>query len=541
MRSRRIATTALLALVLSATLLIAPTASWAGALTCLTGTDPSVAGDLSQVQAVRASINSACSCANFDGSPGKAHSNYVKCVKGVISTSLAASMLRKQCTGTVTKYYSVSTCGFPASQNKEPCVKKSAKGKVKCAVKPAAKCTGTACANATTCIDAADSNGDGLIGAGDSGACVACCGGASTVSFTTSTGSGGGTCGEVQSANGSLFQSLSCGQFYDGAAALPIPSTSQAFKIASCIDQTATLASTTSADTGSNRTCSGAGCAFGPPVPVVIYIIPGLSTCNVLSHAAAASGTLDCSTGESISSLPLSLTIHFVGPPGPLTGDVAPELPGPQPCPVCLNNTCRGGTRDGLPCTPELFSSPTYVGLGDSKCCSGGSQNNEPCTDGCLGGGACVDCSPFPTSQDCPPSPNPLDATTSFPATFTTGTQTLTAHPTGTQQHAFCSFCRNSSTGDYQGPPPQPCVSNADCTAPFDTCAQFLDGFYTDPTAQTITVTGAPPGDLRDLASHATQIVSAFCIPPTNSLIDKAVGAVVVPGMLTPEGTVQLK
>jgi len=153
-------------------LLLAPAGAWAGKLTCLTGTDPSVAGDLSQIQAVRASINGACLCANFDGSPGKTHSNYVKCANGVITTSVAASKLRKQCTGTVTKYYSVSTCGFPASQDKEPCLKKSAAGKVTCAVKPTAKCTGTACANATLCIDAADSNGDGLIGAGDSGACV---------------------------------------------------------------------------------------------------------------------------------------------------------------------------------------------------------------------------------------------------------------------------------------------------------------------------------------------------------------------------------
>jgi len=168
-------------------LLLAPAGAWAGALTCLTGTDSSVAGDLSQIQAVRASINSACVCASFDGSPGKTHSSYVKCANGVISTSVAASKLRKQCTGTVTKYYSVSTCGFPASQNKEPCLKKTlSNGKITCAIKPAATCVGSAkfnqvlCAGFTTCIDAADTDHDGLINNADSGAC--------TVSGATPTG-----------------------------------------------------------------------------------------------------------------------------------------------------------------------------------------------------------------------------------------------------------------------------------------------------------------------------------------------------------------
>ena len=161
------------AVLTSIALVAAPAVSWAGATTCLTGTDPTVAGDLVQVATVRTSIDSACVCANFDGSPGKAHGDYVKCVKGVIGAKVTAGELRKQCKGTVTKYYSTSTCGFPASQARQPCIKVS-KGKVTCAIKPAAKCVQpqAPCAGFSTCIDAADSNQDGLVGAGDSGACV---------------------------------------------------------------------------------------------------------------------------------------------------------------------------------------------------------------------------------------------------------------------------------------------------------------------------------------------------------------------------------
>jgi len=153
-------------------LLLTPAGALAAKLTCLTGTDPSVANDLSQITAVRAEIDAACACGSFDGSKGKTHAKYVTCASGVISAQVSAGSLRTQCKVTVKKYYSVSTCGVPASKSDAPCIKTSAAGKVTCAIKSSTKCTGTACPNATLCIDAADTNGDGLIGAGDSGACA---------------------------------------------------------------------------------------------------------------------------------------------------------------------------------------------------------------------------------------------------------------------------------------------------------------------------------------------------------------------------------
>jgi len=159
-----------LALVMAA-VLHAPQPAWAAKLTCLTGTDPSVAGDLAQIAAVRAAVATACVCGSFDGGKGKTHANYVSCAKSVIAAGVSASQLRKQCKATVNKYYSTSTCGQAASKGEAPCIKTSASGKVTCSIKPASKCTGAACAGVALCIDAADSNHDGLIGAGDSGTC----------------------------------------------------------------------------------------------------------------------------------------------------------------------------------------------------------------------------------------------------------------------------------------------------------------------------------------------------------------------------------
>jgi len=159
--------------------LFAPATSWAAALTCLTGTDPSVAGDLGQIAAVVTAIESTCTCTSFDGSAGKTHSKYTSCAKGVVKAAVTASQLREQCETYLNKSYGASTCGQPASKAVVPCIKKmTASGKITWAIAPAAKCVGTPgkfdqtpCAQATTCLDAADTNRDGLINAQDSGAC----------------------------------------------------------------------------------------------------------------------------------------------------------------------------------------------------------------------------------------------------------------------------------------------------------------------------------------------------------------------------------
>jgi len=156
-----------------------PAAVLAAKLTCLTGTDPSVATDLSQIMGVRAEIDAQCPCGSFDGSAGKTHGKYVSCASSVIKEQISAGSLRSQCKATVKKYYSASTCGVPASKGAVPCVKTTAAGKVTCAIKSRAKCvdapgtyTQAACNGFSLCIDAADTNNQGTIDASDSGACA---------------------------------------------------------------------------------------------------------------------------------------------------------------------------------------------------------------------------------------------------------------------------------------------------------------------------------------------------------------------------------
>jgi len=69
--------------------------------TCLTGTDPAVAGDLADIIAVRRLIDAACVCGDFDGSKGKTHTDYVKCAANIITAQAAVppGNLRTQCKG----------------------------------------------------------------------------------------------------------------------------------------------------------------------------------------------------------------------------------------------------------------------------------------------------------------------------------------------------------------------------------------------------------------------------------------------------------
>ena len=164
-----------LALVVS---VLAPGVASAGLLTCLTGTDPSVAADLGQIAAVRALVNQACPCPDFDGSRGRTHHSYTSCANLTINDQVFAGHLRPQCRAAVKKYYTNSTCGQPAGKGMVPCVKQGAFNKVTCKIKPRGLClnspgrfTQAACTGFSFCIEAADTNGDGIIGSQDTGAC----------------------------------------------------------------------------------------------------------------------------------------------------------------------------------------------------------------------------------------------------------------------------------------------------------------------------------------------------------------------------------
>jgi len=167
------------ALAASFFLALSATTASAAALTCLTGTSPVVASDAGDVADARAAIAAACPCSFYDGSAsGRKHGDYVRCAKGIIDARADEDDLRTQCKGTVKKFYSISTCGYTAAQNKTSCVKTTGSGKVSCAIKPALLCLTTpaasqvACPSHAHCIDAADTNATLVIGDGDSGSCA---------------------------------------------------------------------------------------------------------------------------------------------------------------------------------------------------------------------------------------------------------------------------------------------------------------------------------------------------------------------------------
>lgn len=170
-----------LAALLLVLMTLAPGAAWAGKKTCLTGTDPEVAGDAAQVLAVRAVVDAACPCDAYDGSSKDlTHAKYVGCVAAAIGTESDMGRLRTSCKSIVKSQYAKSTCGYAPTSSKAPCVKLTTTGQVSCAIKPAEKCLGlagkyaqVACTAYASCIDAADTNGDLIIaGPADDGTCV---------------------------------------------------------------------------------------------------------------------------------------------------------------------------------------------------------------------------------------------------------------------------------------------------------------------------------------------------------------------------------
>jgi hypothetical protein len=167
--------TFLLTIILIAALLT-PTVARAAKLTCLTGTDPSVANDAWQLARAREVIEffGGCGCQTLSAA------DFVRCQKKNIDTVINAGSVRRQCRNTLIKEFKQTACAS-TDPSALPCVKKTLGGKVTCAIKPRAQCsdapgryTQVACSSFFLfCAESADTNNDGLIGAGDSGACAA--------------------------------------------------------------------------------------------------------------------------------------------------------------------------------------------------------------------------------------------------------------------------------------------------------------------------------------------------------------------------------
>src|SRR3989475_6471982 len=141
------------------------------------------------------------------------------------------------------------------------------------------------------------------------------------------------------------------------------------------------------------RNRRGFGCLFAPPLPIPNSATTPISLCVINSVSANATGTADCASGASSLSLPLNSELF-------LTGDLFPNAPGIQSCPVC-NRTCNAGSNSGGPCNSDA----DCPGAGAGSCagtikCHGGPHDGMACTPG--------DSAPnpsFPTHPDFPAAP----------------------------------------------------------------------------------------------------------------------------------------
>jgi len=244
-----------------------------------------------------------------------------------------------------------------------------------------------------------------------------------------------------------------------------------------------------------------------------------------------------------------------------LDGDLFPNAPGIQVCPVC-NRTCNAGSNLNGPCNSDAGCPGAGAGsCAGSNVCHGGPNDGNGCTP--ADSATLGTTNSFPTSLDCPPPPaNDIGG---LPIAFdlTTGTTSKTAvnNPTSAQNNVFCGYCRDgftgpTGTGCFAGdqavtcPAPRPAAPIActpatqatDCPAEYPDCVERSGGAFGPGGigARTITENGAPAGNLTDGAGHASTLGSIFCIQPTFTATVDVVGDLPGPGAVTLSGTAQL-
>ena len=370
---------------------------------------------------------------------------------------------------------------------------------------------------------------------GGGGACL--CGETTPQLVTFTTGVGSGSCGSI---TGGSINDIACGGLYFGGGldAVPLPiivpdfAQPTKFRVDSCSGTTLTVGATTAADVGNDRSCTSAGCFFGPPLPVPNPLSTPTSTCLYNVAAEDAQGTLACDTGDAMLSLPLFTGVF-------LTGDLLP-------------NRCQGGSNPGGRCTASTQATDCPGGGtcqpdNDIQACPICNPVTNVCNGGMDNGMTCVPGSTqsitgrFPTSHDCRVSTVVKLGDLDVRLDLTTGTDSDTAALSGTQQRVFCGFCRDADgTGSFQGPPAVACDSNAGCAQPFEACEQRSQGAFANGQATMLSATGTAGGSLADFAAHPSTLVSIFCIPPVFNAIIDGQADLPGPGALTLPGSIQL-
>jgi hypothetical protein len=295
--------------------------------------------------------------------------------------------------------------------------------------------------------------------------------------------------------------------------------------------------------------CAGTcddNCVYGPPLAMANPNDPSESVCVIRVVDRDASGTAMCAGAEADVSLPLRSVIYANG--DLFTSSVPPDLPGIQPCPICVPR-CQGGSNHGWPCRPDnppTSQETTDCIIGGGTCssaseCMGGPNDGDPCTPATSASAALGDPEDsYPTSHDCMNDPmNDITYSTGglpIDYSMTTGTIEWNAVDRPNGDRVFCGFCRDvvgTGTLCFEGdtdafcpeaiPPADgnavPCTSDPDCQADsdeYESCVQRNPGAFSQAGATRITLSGSADGGcLGDGAPHAADLVSRFCIPPS--------------------------
>ncbi len=125
---------------------------------CLTGA--STLSDQRALASLRAATETACPCSSFTGAPGSTASVYQRCARTVLTSTINAGDLSKECKKTATSI----TKGAVCSTTKVACGRYAPKSKtpLSCALKTASSCKSTksytqnACIEQTHCSDVVD-------------------------------------------------------------------------------------------------------------------------------------------------------------------------------------------------------------------------------------------------------------------------------------------------------------------------------------------------------------------------------------------------
>jgi hypothetical protein len=286
--------------------------------------------------------------------------------------------------------------------------------------------------------------------------------------------------------------------------------------ISNCMADVATIGPTTSSQTGSNRNCTSPGCLFGAPLAVPNPGSTPTSVCVLNALSQSPQGEVNCATGATALSAPLSSFLY-------LTGDTSTDpmstIPGIQPCPICSSGSCIGGPNNGMSCQP-------------------GTTNLNAA---------------YPTSHDCPPDPMFNIGTLPVAFSLSTGTILWTGTPatndTGSsvsvQNRVFSGFCRDTDgTLAFEGSTPanaHQCwengmAVNAACAQPFESCEQRSNGAFGPSGGSNRTIRAIGNAMSLSSGSATATLVSVFTIRPTfDATVDSAgdlpgPGAVALPG-----------